>query len=72
MVTAIPDLGQVIQDLTRILVRKNVAIDMDLDATLAQLEPRSNARTSSASALLRTGGVGSGVKSPMCYRFGNN
>jgi hypothetical protein len=33
--------GQVIQDLSEISFRKNVAIDMDLDATLAKLEPRS-------------------------------
>ena len=35
------DLGQVIQDLSEISFRKNVAIDIDLDATLAKLEPRS-------------------------------
>ena len=31
------DLGQVVQDLSEISFRKNVAIDMDLDATLIKL-----------------------------------
>ena len=46
---------------------KNVAIDMDLDATLIKLEPRSNKRL--IGGFLITDGIGSGVKliSPMAF-----
>ena len=56
--------GQVVQDLIRILVRKNVVIDMDLDATLAQLEPWSHIHRQIAMELPNRSGVdvGPGVK----------